>query len=155
MRLNLGEIALSLGCDPEQVLWRPSDLAVLQPAGSGQTIVPLKKLGQAGSGKRPDQEWGYAPWASILPTGGHFYRREIRKGNLFFCLPGERVVGHAFALDALKAWASAIVTLPAPFEESAAGLAEQGFYLPPGFLVHDVRIALWRVAAAPRASAVS
>lgn len=57
-----------------------------------------------------------AEWLGLEPpagdtnlTGAAIDSREVRKGDLFVCLPGERVDGHDFASDAASAGAAAIL----------------------------------------------
>lgn len=53
-------------------------------------------------------EWlGNSDPAQILPKGGERDNRTLKKGELFFALPGERVDGHQFIDAALKNGASA------------------------------------------------
>ena len=155
MRLNLGEIALCLGCDSGQVIWQNDGQEHGEPESGGQSIVPLKKIAPGGLGKQQECEWSYAPWAGMVPTGGHFDSREIRQGNLFFCLPGSRTDGHDFAMAAARSGAAAIIALRNPFEEMSTSMREEAGSLPPVFLVPDVRDALWRVAACHRDTSIA
>lgn len=155
MRLNLGEIAMCLGCGSEQVLWQSNSKEHADSEQREQSIVPLKAVGSGGSGKQQEQEWGYAPWATVVPTGGHFDSREIKQGNLFFCLPGSHTDGHDFAFAAAKSGASAIIALRNPFEEATPAMHKEVGSLPPVFLVPDVRDALWRVASCHRDTSIA
>jgi UDP-N-acetylmuramoyl-tripeptide--D-alanyl-D-alanine ligase len=132
MRLNLGEIAMCLGCGPDGILWEKG--------------LPGDDAARSGARRR---------LAESLPTGAQMDSRQVRPGDLFFCLPGEHTDGHNFALEAARAGASAIVALRNPFagrEEEAAGA---GVTLPPVFLVEDVQRGLGRVAACHRDTAIA
>jgi len=99
-----------------------------------------------------------ASWADLVPTGAQIDSRKVEPGNLFFCLPGEHVDGHDFALAAAKAGASAIVVArnpwSAPGSEKDADVGDLPPFkgLPPVFLVDDVRRALARIAMRHRDS---
>ena len=129
MRLNLGEIATSLGCTPGKIIWD----------GPGHVE--------------------YGPWAGLACTGAQVDSRKIQPGNLFFCLPGERTDGHDFARDAAGAGAIAIVASRNPWIGKAPDMLDlpdpvdvADLILPPVFLVDDVRAALARVAKCHRES---
>ncbi len=79
------------------------------------------------------------------PTGAAVDSREVRKGRIFFCLPGERADGHDFAGQAVAAGACALVATRNPFGEAASPV--------PLFLVPDAVKALGAVAACHRNSA--
>ena len=50
-----------------------------------------------------------------IPSGAAIDSRAVKKGDLFFCLPGERADGHDFAASAVENGAMALVALRNPF----------------------------------------
>ena len=159
MRMNLAEIALSLGCLPEAILWRDGSG---NASGAGPDSAPSafadplpQPRGGAESGIVFPFEEHYtflndvAPWAAIVPTGASMDSRTVKPGNLFFCLAGERVDGHDFALAAAKAGACAIIASRNPFWNLDRD-SETGLQLPPVFLVKEPLNALWRLAICHR-----
>ena len=154
MRMNLAEVALSLGCAPESIIWRGccgGDPLKTVAGESGLASPP--PLGAACEMTGPSFEERYAeleacaPWASVVPAGAAMDSRAIRPGDIFFCLPGERVDGHDFALAAARAGACAIVANRNPFWDADLSAGEE---LPPVFLVQNVQKALWRAAVCHR-----
>lgn len=85
--------------------------------------------------------------ALVVPGGAQVDSRLVRPGDLFFCLPGEKTDGHAFAHDAAKAGAAGIIALHDPFAQSGRPQDEPR---PPVLLVADVKQALWTLAMAHR-----
>lgn len=83
------------------------------------------------------------PGEDILLTGASMDSREVRPGDLFFCLPGTRVDGHDFALRAVQDGAVAVV--------ASRGLP-QVQSLAPVLLVQDTILALGELARAWRKS---
>lgn len=159
MRLNLGEIAASLGCRPDRVLWEPGlagDEPPILSEEESRSILSLRELsGSRSPGGGWEDSFDSQPWAAIMPTGAQFDSREVTKGDLFFCLPGEKTDGHEFALEAAKAGASAIIALRNPFFGREDELRYAQIGLPPVFLVNDVKKALWRVAVCHRDTSVA
>ncbi|MDR2605568.1 MAG: Mur ligase domain-containing protein, partial [Desulfovibrio sp.] len=123
MMLNYAETAAALGCGPERTL-------------------PGVRRGAATA----DSDAGRAF------TGAATDSRQVAAGNIFFCLKGERVDGHDFALDAVAAGARAVVALRDPFPAEERN-AVSGPDLPLVFLVDNVEDALRRLAARHRESA--
>lgn len=164
MRLNLSEIAMSMGCGPGMVIWNGLNMGA--PCARARESAPTSLKGLARqralglTASRGDYDatpgsecWEHAPWAGLICKGAQTDSRKVRPGNLFFCLPGERADGHDFALDAARAGASAIVAARNPFAGKAADDAE--LILPPVFLVGDVRQALARVAHCHRETSLA
>lgn len=147
MRLNLGEVALGLGCGPGTVLWAEAGGFVAGPVGGPGAFIPSA---------RPDLScappvWELEPWAGITASGAQVDSRLVRPGDLFFCLPGEKADGHDFALDATNAGASAIIALRNPFLTFISdGTLDGEQPLPPVFLVEDVLHSLWQLAMCHR-----
>ena len=159
MRLVLAEVPQCLGCSPEEVVWEhakglaacsldENEVAQMlfpsltEEADGEQTLFPTAFEGLA---------WGQAPWAHLYPQGAEADSREIKPGQLFFCLPGERVDGHDFALQAAQAGAIGIIAVRNPFwncEESCS--IPTDIPLPPVFIVPDTVRALWRLAICHR-----
>lgn len=82
---------------------------------------------------------GMGPEEALMrPTGAAIDSREVREGDLFFCLPGERADGHDFAAAAVEKGALAVIGTRNPFE--GAGITT------PVFVVHDVTRALAEIA---------
>jgi len=158
MRLNLGEIASSIGCRSDRVIWQPG-LAGDAPSGrfseEPQGILSLRDLTDLRSHGSWDGNFESQPWALTMPTGAQFDSREVQSGNLFFCLPGERTDGHEFGLEAAFAGASAIIASRNPYfgREDEVRYAQTG--LPPVFIVEDVQKTLWRVATCHRDTSVA
>lgn len=145
MRLNLGEVAMSLGCSPRDVLWGDKTTA---PESVGYIKGTLEC--------EAPPDWGGAAWSDIVPTGAQVDSRLVKPGNLFFCFSGEQADGHDFALAAAKAGASAIVARRDPFApRDQALLAAEGRPLPPVFLVEDVKRALWALAMCHRGTSLA
>ena len=164
MRLNLGEIAMSLGCGPGMVIWdgpaadSPHAQAV-QGAPSSLKDLARRRSRDGGSARTNAvaggavNHWGHTPWAGLTPSGAHIDSRKVMPGNLFFCLPGERTDGHDFAVNAARAGASAIIASRNPFGGGANGRNGGGrdsLVYPPVFLVEDVQRTLARVAMCHR-----
>lgn len=154
MRLNLGEVARILGCEPGDVIWEGNELMLsgeLRPglATSGVALslkdVARARVEKEAAGQAPGGYWCDFPWAGVQALGGQVDSRLIRPGQLFFCLPGEQADGHIYARAAAEAGAIGIVALRNPFAEGAESWAA-----PPVFLVRDVREALWRLAVCHR-----
>jgi UDP-N-acetylmuramoyl-tripeptide--D-alanyl-D-alanine ligase len=159
MRLNLGEIAMSLGCNPGMVIWDglgagTGRMRVVESAPSSlKALARQRALGVSASRGEYDPVQGFdcfehAPWAGLICTGAQIDSRNTQPGNLFFCLPGEHADGHDFAFDAARAGAIAIVASRNPWSGKAGDAAD--LILPPVFLVDDVRRALARVAKCHR-----
>ncbi len=159
MRMTLAEIALGLGCGPDSVVWTGNfGGAGSAPSPRASAAVSLKALSRSRSAAQGDPReqgafrgeaaWLGAPWAGDIPSGCRTDSREVRPGDLFFCLKGERVDGHDYALDAAKAGASAIVAERNPFW----GVLEDsgGTVPPPVFLVEDSVKSLGRLAVCHR-----
>lgn len=123
MRMNLAEIAAVIRGEAR----RGAPLPAQSPSERSEGIFP----------------------GAVVPTGAQVDSRRIRPGDLFFCLRGERVDGHDFALDAARAGASAIIAERNPFAE--AGEPAEG--LPPVLLTPDIKVALWELAARHRDAA--
>ena len=88
---------------------------------------------------------GMRPEAALTrPTGAAIDSREVKEGNLFFCLPGERVDGHDYAAAAVEKGALAVIGSRNPFTK----LSKKN--RPPVLVVHDVPAALARIAAVHR-----
>lgn len=158
MRLELGELAMCLGCTPDRVLWEPGlvgDEPPIPAEDQTKSILSLKELSVTRTSGLPEEGFESAPWASIMPTGAQFDSRAVQPGNLFFCLPGEQTDGHKFGLEAAKAGACAIIAQRNPYfgRENEARHAQMG--LPPVFLVEDVKRALWRSAVCHRDTSVA
>ena len=155
MRMNLAEVALSLGCALDSIVWRNGGpWRNPEPATAGECcLAPTPPLGTACAPAGPSFEARYAelaaraPWATVVPVGAGMDSRTIRPGDIFFCLPGERVDGHDFALAAARAGACAIVANRNPFWDADVSGGKE---LPPVFLVQDVQKALWRAAVCHR-----
>lgn len=158
MRLNLGEIATSLGCRSDRVLWEPG-LAGDEPPLLGEDqvkgILSLKDLSDSRSMGVWEDAFEHQPWAIITPAGAQFDSRELKQGDLFFCLAGERADGHDFGLEAARAGASAIIAQRNPFFGRENELRYSDMGLPPVFLVDDVKRALWRTAVCHRDTSVA
>ena len=160
MRMNLAEVALSLGCTPESIVWRDGALGCNPGAASADEsgLASIPPLGTACASASLSFEARYAelencaPWAAVVPVGAGMDSRTIRLGDIFFCLPGERVDGHDFALAAARAGACAIVANRNPFWDADLSAGED---LPPVFLVQDVQKALWRAAVCHRDTAMA
>ena len=86
--------------------------------------------------------------ALMNPTGAAIDSRQVKEGDLFFCLPGEHVDGHDFAPAAMEKGALAIIGTRNPLEYT-----DPGHWTPPVLLVPDVAAALATLAAAHRATA--
>ena len=158
MRMNLAEIALSLGCTIETLVRRPcgpGEGNARVPDGAAGFLPGLSPQGTHGAGICFPFEEYYAeleekaPWAGFMPTGASIDSRAVKPGDLFFCLAGERADGHDFALDAARAGACAIIAARDPFW-NLKGMDEDKTPLPPVFLVEDPLKALWRVAICHR-----
>ena len=161
MRMNLGEISLSLGCTPETFSGIPRDTGFREGgprAASGGDSGFLSGLSsQRIRGEQlcvpfegyNDESEGKMPWTAVVPTGGSMDSRSVKPGDLFFCLPGERADGHDFASDAARAGACAIIAARDPFR-NMNGAGEDTASLPPVFLVEDPLKALWRLAVCHR-----
>ncbi|SBV98913.1 UDP-N-acetylmuramoyl-tripeptide--D-alanyl-D-alanine ligase [uncultured delta proteobacterium] len=85
--------------------------------------------------------------ALTRPTGAAIDSRKVRKGNLFFCLPGEHVDGHDYAAAAIENGALAVIGTRNPFTKRSKKNR------PPVLVVHNVPAALATVAAAHRRTA--
>ena len=81
--------------------------------------------------------------AMECPTGAAIDSRAVESGNLFFCLPGERVDGHDFAAAAVEKGALAIIATRDPFAPESPPV--------PVFVVDDAAEALARLGAVHRA----
>ncbi len=158
MRLTLAEIALALGCGMDSLVWEaPRAEAAVEKRPAGEYAAPsLRELSRArlenGGGDSSPSSAALpekAPWAQAVPTGCRTDSREVKPGNLFFCLKGERADGHDFALHAARAGAVAIIAERNPFMGLPAGTGS-GQPLPPVFLVPDALRALWRLAVCHR-----
>ncbi|MDR1685074.1 MAG: Mur ligase domain-containing protein [Desulfovibrio sp.] len=142
MLLNFMETATALGCAPERILRGvrrcvgPADADYAR----GLTGTVTASTGAAGAD------------AAGAFTGAATDSRQVMPGNIFFCIKGERVDGHDFALDAASAGAGAVVALRDPFPAGVRDAAS-GPDLPPVFLADDVEDALLRLAARHRESA--
>ncbi|GHV52193.1 UDP-N-acetylmuramoyl-tripeptide--D-alanyl-D-alanine ligase [Deltaproteobacteria bacterium] len=79
------------------------------------------------------------------PTGAAIDSRAVKKGNLFFCLQGEKVDGHDFAGAAVEKGAIAIIASHDPFPGQSAPV--------PVMIVPDVTDALIHLAKKHRESA--
>lgn len=89
---------------------------------------------------------GMPPLAALAhPKGAAIDSRAVKKGDIFFCLPGERVDGHDFAAAAVEKGALAVVATRDPFAPGAAPV--------PVLLVEDPVAALGTLGAAHRLSA--
>lgn len=97
-------------------------------------------LGVVCVGMRPDD-------ALTSPSGAAIDSRKVKKGDLFFCLPGENVDGHDFAEAAVKNGALAVIGTRNPFEGKKSKI--------PVLVVHNTARALAKVAAGHRATAKS
>ncbi len=64
-------------------------------------------------GRKPDVSG--AGRAALAPTGAAVDSRAVKGGDIFFCLPGERVDGHDYAAAAVAAGAVAVVAARDPF----------------------------------------
>ena len=92
---------------------------------------------------------GIRPECALMnPTGAAIDSRQVKEGDLFFCLPGERVDGHDFARTAMQKGALAIIGTRNPLE----GM-DDGHWTAPVLLVPDVAAALATLAVAHRATA--
>ena len=80
--------------------------------------------------------------ALTRPTGAAIDSRQVKKGNLFFCLPGEHVDGHDFAMAAVENGALAVIANRDPLAEVEKKV--------PVLLVRNVAAALATIAAAHR-----
>ena len=158
MRMNLAEIALSLGCTVETLVRRNPDSgerSAQTSAGDAGFLPGVSSQKNHGTGICFPFEEYYteleerAPWAAVAPTGASIDSRAVKPGDLFFCLAGERVDGHDFALAAARAGACAIIAARDPFWD-LNGMDEDKTPLPPVFLVEDPVKALWRVAICHR-----
>ena len=164
MRLTFGEVALSLGCGPDTVIWEdrsdaaPRQVIIAQPAPSLSALARSNRSGNGNPGTTEGPEsqegslalpWSNASWSGLFPTGAQVDSRKIAPGNIFFCLPGEHADGHEFAFAAAKAGAGAIVASHNPFWDRGfeKGSKES---LPPVFLVDNPLTALWRLAICHR-----
>jgi UDP-N-acetylmuramoyl-tripeptide--D-alanyl-D-alanine ligase len=88
---------------------------------------------------------GMAPATALSsPTGAAIDSRAVKEGNLFFCLPGEKVDGHDFAAVAVEKGALAVIGTRNPF---AGGVSPV-----PVIVVDDAAKALGQIAAAHRKS---
>jgi UDP-N-acetylmuramoyl-L-alanyl-D-glutamate--2,6-diaminopimelate ligase len=72
----------------------------------------------------------------ITISGIAYDSREVRAGNAFFCIPGEKVDGNAFAADAIAHGAACIITENKHQDPKI-----------PQVIVKDVRLALAMIAA--------
>lgn len=89
---------------------------------------------------------GMAPVTALgAPTGAAIDSRKVQEGDLFFCLPGEKVDGHDFASAAVEKGALAVIGARNPFGDTASPV--------PVIIVKDVAKALARIAMAHRQSA--
>ena len=160
MRMNLAEIALSLGCPPETIIWRAGGSKPggcedpARAAGHVETSSPAEEGETDASICYPFAQHyaeleDTAPWAAFAPTGACIDSRQVKPGDLFFCLAGDRVDGHDFALDAARAGACAIIAARNPFW-NLGGTEEEKNSFPPVFLVDDPLKAMWRLAICHR-----
>lgn len=78
------------------------------------------------------------------PAGAAIDSRAVKKGDLFFCLPGERADGHDFAAAAVENGALAVIGTRDPFTRKRKTAR------PPVLVVRDVPAALATIAAAHR-----
>lgn len=155
MRMNLAEIALGLGCTLESIVWGSGgsgrNSGATAAGGTGLAPTPPLEAACAPAGISFEARYAEleaaAPWASVVPVGAGMDSRTIRPGDIFFCLPGEHVDGHDFALAAARGGASAIVASRNPFGNAELPAGEA---LPPVFLVQNVQKALWRAAVCHR-----
>ncbi|MDL2209213.1 UDP-N-acetylmuramoyl-tripeptide--D-alanyl-D-alanine ligase [Desulfovibrio sp. OttesenSCG-928-O18] len=89
---------------------------------------------------------GMNPEAAMsCPTGAAIDSREVKEGNLFFCLPGNRVDGHDFAAAAVEKGALAIIGSRNPFPPGKAPV--------PVLVVSDPVATLGALGAAHRKNA--
>ncbi|MCC8193889.1 MAG: UDP-N-acetylmuramoyl-tripeptide--D-alanyl-D-alanine ligase [Deltaproteobacteria bacterium] len=98
-------------------------------------------LGTVCVGMRPED-------AMANPTGAAIDSRQVRKGNLFFCLPGERADGHDFATAAVEKGALAIIGSRNPFTGRKAKKIAA-----PVLVVPDVAAAMAAIASVHRGTA--
>ena len=159
MRMDLAEIALSLGCAPETILSQRSGLGVpapelpdLDPRSLQEFMTQRKAAPRKPDGTSFETQYAQfeekASWASFTPTGASIDSRKIKDGHLFFCLPGDRADGHDFALEAAKGGACAVIAARNPFLNLGEG--DANITLPPVFLVKDPLKAMWRLAMCHR-----
>ena len=88
---------------------------------------------------------GMAPATALSnPSGAAIDSRAVKEGDLFFCLPGERVDGHDFAAAAVEKGALAIIGSRNPFGDGPSPA--------PVIVVDDVEKALGKIALAHRKS---
>ena len=91
----------------------------------------------------PDTSYRAGSAEEILLTGASMDSRVVRSGDVFFCLPGTRVDGHAFAAQAVQSGAVAVAaSRRLPEVESSV----------PVLLVQDTTRALGELARAWRTS---
>lgn len=157
MRLNLGEVAYGLGCGPGMVFWdgpgSGSPVKTIPAALSLRGVVRSRAVAhdlKEGGGDSA-LNWEDEPWAEFVATGAKIDSRLVEPGDLFFCLPGEKVDGHDFALIAAAAGAAAIIARRNPFmNDQAEEASGRGMVFPPVFLVEDVIGSLARLAICHR-----
>lgn len=158
MRLMLAEIPLCLGCAPDEVIWEHTKglASCLKDEESARLLFSDFMDGdEAEQGlfpmARERSAWDQAPWAHLFPQGAEADSREVKPGQLFFCLPGERADGHDFALHAAKAGAIGVIATRNPFRDCVDNRSlPAGIALPPVFIVRDSLRALWRLAICHR-----
>lgn len=86
---------------------------------------------------------GMAPETALrAPTGVAIDSREVKEGELFFCLPGEKADGHDFASAAVAKGALAVIGTRNPFGDAVSSV--------PMIIVKDAANALARIAMAHR-----
>src|SRR5438105_2739583 len=73
-----------------------------RPVSSGEVTSPIALIDVAATVPRAEVRGN----ASI--RGVSYRSRDVRVGDLFFCVPGSRADGHAFAIEAASSGASAL-----------------------------------------------
>ena len=146
MRLTLAEIAQCLCQSAEQIVWQGATAVPVTEADCGKHSV-FSSVRVKYSADQKSIKSISAEWAGISPCGAEIDSRLLKAGYIFFCLSGENVDGHSFALQAAKAGACAIIGTKNPFADLAKDFKlEDGAYLPPVFLVDNVEESLRHLA---------
>lgn len=92
-------------------------------------------------------------FGDVIPTGVQTDSRLLKKGELFFCISGERFDGHTFAKSAIEKGACAIVAERPPFSMDEMADMENGEGGTPLLMVQNCVQALGRLAAYHRQQA--
>lgn len=85
--------------------------------------------------------------ADALVTGTTWDSRKVASGDMYIALPGKRVDGHQFCVDAARAQAAALLVSTEPNSADQAAIAECGCAI---IVVDDVPVALSALAGAWR-----